>query len=98
MKYQIIGEFHTHPEGDISLSDEDKAFIKSSDYQLEIVVAIEKNDSNNSWSYGEGVLSGSIEKYFISIAGWKVDRAKITKQTIRCPYAVGFDFSEPIEP
>ncbi len=97
MKYQIIGEFHTHPEGDIELSEEDKKVIRSSDYELEIVVAIEKTNSSCPWDYEKGVLSGSIDKYLVKIAGWKVGKQRITKQTIRCPYAVGFDFSKPLK-
>lgn len=97
MKFQIIGEFHTHPEGEINLSKEDRDFIRSSDYELEVVVAIEITDSSCPWDYQKGVLSGSIDKYIVKIAGWKVEREKITKQTIRCPYAVGFDFSEPFK-
>lgn len=90
MKYKIIGEFHTHPEGSVKLSKDDKAIIKDSDYELEIVVAIKKKKSTSAWQYKKGILSGSIDKYYIKIGCWRVRRKKITKLSIRCPFAVGF--------
>lgn len=97
MKYRIIGEFHTHPEGGIKLSMDDKEYIRDNNYELEIVVAITKGDGESPWDYAKGVLSGSIDKYFIQIAGWRVYPKKVVKQTLQCPFAVGFDFSKPIE-
>ncbi|MFH1773916.1 MAG: Mov34/MPN/PAD-1 family protein [Methanobacteriota archaeon] len=97
MKYKIIGEFHTHPEGSVSLSKPDKDFIRSSNYQLEVVVAIRLSNETHRWSYKRKILSGSIDKYLIEIAGWKVCDKKIIEQIIRCPFAVGFDYSEPFE-
>ena len=96
MKYRIIGEFHTHPEGTIKLSAADKQFIRERDYQLEVVVAITKSEITNQWDYKNGLLSGSIDKYFIEIGCWTVKNRRVTKLRIRCPFAVGFDFSEPI--
>ncbi|MCK4908428.1 MAG: hypothetical protein KAS70_00885 [Planctomycetes bacterium] len=96
MKYKIIGEFHTHPGGSINLSSADKDDIRSSDYQLEIVVALEKKKKICPWKLKRGVLSGSIEEYFIEIASWRVKGRKIMKQSIRCPFAVGFDYSKPL--
>lgn len=90
LKYNIIGEFHTHPQGNIHLSSADKRFVRSSNYKLEIVVAIDINKKYQSWCLKNNILSGSIDKYFISIAGWKVEKQKVIKQNIRCPYAVGF--------
>lgn len=96
MKYRIIGEFHTHPNGGIRLSNADKKVIRESDYELEIVVAITKDGTNSPWNYGEGVLSGSIDKYYLKLGCWRVREKKITKLSIRCPFAVGFDFNSPI--
>jgi len=96
MKYQIIGEFHTHPDGSIKLSKADKEVMKESNYELEVVVAINRDDLKNSWHYDKGVLSGSIDKYNIEIGCWKVRDKKTTKLSIRCPFAVGFDFVKPI--
>lgn len=95
MKYEIIGEFHTHPDGYAKLSSADKKVIEDSDYELEVVVAIEQNNESTSWHYEKGVLSGSIDKYFLEIACWKVRNKKTRKLTTRCPFAVGFDFSKP---
>ena len=95
MKYKIIGEFHTHPQGNIDLSSEDKKFIRSSNYKLEIVVTIKKKNKNITWGYKNKTLSGSIDKYLMKIAGWRVGNKKIFKQIIRCPFAVGFDYSKP---
>lgn len=95
MKYKIIGEFHTHPEGNIALSPADKEFIRSSDYKLEIVVAIEIANKTHAWNYKNKILSGSIDKYLIKIAGWRVENEKIVPQIIRCPFAVGFDYAKP---
>ena len=95
MKYKIIGEFHTHPEGSVKLSNSDKKLIRSSGYELEIVVVIEINRDQLSWHYEKGELSGSIDKFFTKIACWKITPNKIVKMTIRCPFAVGFDFSKP---
>ncbi len=97
MKYKIIGEFHTHPEGSIKLSQGDKEFIRDRNYELEIVVAIEKDEMNNPWDYENGVLSGSIDKYSIKIGCWRVKERKVNKLSIRCPFAVGFDFVVPIK-
>lgn len=95
MKYKIIGEFHTHPDGVAELSDDDNGVIRSSDYKLEIVVAVNlnnsKNNSKNTWAYKKGFLSGSIDKYELVIAAWKVGRDKMIKQLLTCPFAVGFD-------
>ncbi len=90
MKYKIIGEFHTHPEGSVKLSEADKAVIRNSDYELEIVVAITKGELNNPWQYKKGILSGSIDKYYIEIGCWRVREKTITKLSLRCPFAVGF--------
>ena len=97
MKYKIIGEFHTHPDGSIELSQGDKEFIRDRNYELEVVVAIEKDEMNSPWHYEKGVLSGSIDKYFIEIGCWRVREKKVTKLSIRCPFAVGFDFVNPIK-
>ncbi len=97
MKYKIIGEFHTHPESSVKLSDDDKEYIRSSGYQLEIVVAIQQSEDTYPWDYKKMKLSGSIDKYFIEIAGWRVKDKKIFKQRIRCPFAVGFAYSKPIK-
>jgi len=96
MKYKIIGEFHTHPDASVRLSKADEEIVRKSDYELEVVVAITKADTDSPWHYEKGVLSGSIDKYYIEIACWRVRGRKTTKLSIRCPYAVGFDFSEPI--
>lgn len=96
MKYRIIGEFHTHPDGSFELSDGDIEFIRDRDYQLEIIVAISRDESTSSWHYDEGVLSGSIDKYFIEMGCWRVKEEKVNKLSIRCPFAVGFDFNKPL--
>ncbi len=59
MKYRIVGEFHTHPEGDIGLSEEDKDYVRSNNYQLEIVAAVDRTDSSYPWDYKKGELSGN---------------------------------------
>lgn len=92
MKYRIIGEFHTHPDGDIRLSESDKEVIRGSDYELEIVVAITKNGTDNPWNYAKKVLSGSIDKYYLELGCWRVREKRITQLNIRCPFAVGFGF------
>lgn len=97
MKYKIIGEFHTHPEAGVELTPEDKEFIRSSNYKLEIVVAIELSNERHTWGYKEKILSGSIDKYLIKIAGWRVENQKVVKQITRCPYAVGFDYLKPFD-
>jgi len=97
MKYRIVGEFHTHPEGGIGLSEEDKDYMRSNNYQLEIVAAVDRTNSSYPWDYKKGELSGSIDKYLITLAGCEVQKRKVIKQTIRCPYAVGFDFSKPFQ-
>jgi len=96
MKYRIIGEFHTHPEGGVNLSIADKEVIRDSDYNLEIVVAITKRQISIPWNYEKGILSGSIDKYYIKIGCWKVGEKTVAKLSIRCPFAVGFDFSKPL--
>lgn len=93
LKYEIVGEFHTHPDGIAELSRADRKVIRSSGHQLEIVIAISKNDSDSPWHYEKGVLSGSIDKYELEIACWKVKDKRTTKLTVQCPYAVGFDFT-----
>ena len=90
MKYRIIGEFHTHPDGSIRLSKDDKKVIRESDYELEIVVAIKKDGKDRPWNYVKGVLSGSIDKYYLELGCWRVREKKVTKLSIRCPFAVGF--------
>ena len=95
MRYRIIGEFHTHPDGSIKLSGHDKRVIKSSGYELEIVVAINKEGLSQPWDYRDGVLSGSIDKYDIEIACWRVRSRRAIKLTLRCPFATGFDFLKP---
>jgi proteasome lid subunit RPN8/RPN11 len=97
MRYKIIGEFHTHSDGSTNLSEGDIDYIRSRGYNLEIVIAIRKDDLNNPWSYEKGVLSGSIDKYFIEICCWRVERNKTVKLKLRCPFAVGFDFVPPIK-
>ena len=97
MKYSIIGEFHTHPDGSVKLSEADKNVIRTNGYELEIVVSISKDDNASPWHYEKGVLSGSIDKYYIEIGCWKVKDKKTTKLSIRCPFAVGFDFVPPIK-
>ncbi|MFA7420738.1 MAG: hypothetical protein WCZ90_13720 [Melioribacteraceae bacterium] len=97
MKYRIIGEFHTHPEGNIELSESDKEFIRDRNYNLEIVVSIRKDECKSPWHYEKGVLSGSIDKYFIEIGCWRVKEQRVSKLTIRCPFAVGFDFVPPLK-
>ena len=96
MRYKIIGEFHTHPDGDIRLSDEDKNVARESIHELEVVVAIKKEVVHRKWHYEKGNLSGSIDKYFIEIGCWKVQEKKVTKLSIRCPFAVGFDSAKPL--
>jgi hypothetical protein len=96
MKYKIIGEFHTHPDDCTDLSEADEDFIRSSKYQLEIVVAIRQSNETRPWGYKGGILSGSIDKYLIEIAGWRVGDRRTVKQKLRCPFAVGFDYSEPL--
>ncbi len=96
MKCKIIGEFHTHPHGDVALSHSDKKAIRTGGYELEIVVAIKKTVVARRWHYERGILSGTIDKYDIEIASWRLGGARQTKLSIRCPFAVGFDVSEPI--
>lgn len=91
-KYKIVGEFHTHPDGSINLSQDDKEIIKESNYELEIVVAINRDAHKSPWHYDKKVLSGTIDKYRIEIGCWKVKDKKTTQLIIRCPFAVGFDY------
>jgi len=90
-KYDIIGEYHTHPNGTTQLSNADKEFIKTSGYNLEIVISITKdgNTKIDNWRYKNNTLLGNIDKYNIQIAGWQVTNV-LVKHIIRCPYAVGF--------
>ena len=37
MKYEIIGEFHTHPRGEAKLSKNDKEYIRENNYKIELV-------------------------------------------------------------
>lgn len=96
MKYRIIGEFHTHPEGSYKLSKGDIEFIRERNYQLEIVVTISKDSLKHPWDYKKGVLSGSIDKYDLEIACWRVNKKNVSRLSVRCPFAVGFDFSKPL--
>ncbi|MGD0650847.1 MAG: hypothetical protein ABSA97_06880 [Verrucomicrobiia bacterium] len=98
MKYKIIGEFHTHPDASPRLSNGDKNWIRRNGYELEIVVAIRKRkeEKRSHWRYKNKLLSGSIDRYFIEIACWRVQDDKVAKLRIRCPFAVGFGFSKPI--
>lgn len=89
MKYRIVGEFHTHPDGSINLSEADKKVVRESDYKLEIVVAITKDNMNSRWRCEKRVLSGSIDKYYIEIGCWRVRKKGVIKLNIRCPFAVG---------
>jgi len=98
VQLQELGYFHSHPQwgkirGKPQLSNQDKEYINEGD--LEIVVAINDAERSVSWRQSKNLLSGTIGKYHIAMAGYykrKRDN-RIMQYRLLCPYAIGFDYT-----
>jgi len=95
----MIGEYHSHPDGELKLSENDKESMM--DGAIEILVTLWKKKKNQKWAVStEGgylnwkYLYGTIGDYYLQIAAFYKPKNGTPKQVkITCPYAVGFDSS-----
>ena len=93
-----LGYFHSHPQwgkirGMAKLSDPDKDYMDEG--EMEIVVGINTTKRKTPWQESKRRLSGTIGKYYITIAGFykRKKDSRILQYRILCPYAVGFDYA-----
>jgi proteasome lid subunit RPN8/RPN11 len=95
LKYQFIGEYHSHPEGVPSPSEDDVKYIFREEYPIEIIMSIREDKEFKPWTIKKNILSGSLSRYFIEMASFQLvgkDRHKRIKVlNIECPYALGFE-------
>jgi proteasome lid subunit RPN8/RPN11 len=88
----VIGDFHSHPQHEIALSEEDITSMKPD--KVYIVVEIRDKAKDKYWSYNEdGSLSGTTDNWFIKLAAHTLDpeTGKPRIADVLCPFAIGFD-------
>lgn len=93
--FEVIGDFHSHPEvaidkaSSIKLSERDKKSMLPNN--LGIVIAIDKDLRKLEWKHlPKGSLKGSVFPYTLKIATWlktKEKQYEIVKNI--CPFALG---------
>lgn len=98
-----IGNFHSHPRTDPTLSSIDKKNMDVGD--VEIVVAVSKKARTTPWRYDRKVLSGVFGDFRFHIVAYSCFRSRRHAKTFRkiellCPFALGigskyFDVTVP---
>jgi len=103
LKYQFIGEYHSHPEGVPQPSEDDIKYIIREQYPIEIIMSIREDKEFKPWTIRRNILSGSLYRYFIEMASFQlVGKGKnqnVKILNIECPYALGFEaVKNPLAP
>ncbi len=95
LKYQFVGEYHSHPEGVPHPSEDDIKYIIREQYPIEIIMSIREDKEFKPWTIRRNILSGSLDRYFIEMASFQlVGKGKnqnVKILNIECPYALGFE-------
>ncbi len=95
LKYQFVGEYHSHPEGVPQPSEDDIKYIIREQYPIEIIMSIREDKEFKPWTIRRNILSGSLDHYFIEMASFQlVGKGKnqnVKILNIECPYALGFE-------
>jgi proteasome lid subunit RPN8/RPN11 len=97
---ELVGDFHSHParrnhRTNIIPSEWDLASMEADNIYL--ILLVRKRAKEQRWSYNEdGTISGTLDDYFIKIAGWYLDEGnngyvhKPRTARLRCPFALDF--------
>ncbi|MDI6739325.1 MAG: Mov34/MPN/PAD-1 family protein [Candidatus Edwardsbacteria bacterium] len=91
----LVGDFHSHPQHEVTLSDEDISTMEQG--RVYITIEIKDKAKDKYWSYNEdGTISGTTNSWFIKIAAFSLDpeTKKPKMADVLCPFAIGFDIKE----
>jgi|SRR3989344_3382146 len=88
---QVIGDFHSHPQGPDKLSATDVSDLFHGKTVLTLLMSLYKKKSCEKWTNGDDdlALSGSIGgRYFVRMIPYEVDhkRGILRRIKISCPY------------
>ena len=87
---QVIGDFHSHPEGPDKLSPTDKSDLFKHLTTLTCLVSIYKTKKCEKWKFcDDKSVCGTIgSKYFVRIIAYEVDQKKkeLSRIKVVCPY------------
>ncbi len=88
----IVGDFHSHPQHNTALSEDDLYGMRPD--HVYVVIEIKDKAKDKYWSYNEdGTLSGTTDNWFIKIAAYYIDPEtnKHRMADVLCPFAIGFN-------
>ena len=87
---QVIGDFHSHPEGPDKLSPTDKSDLFKHLTTLTCLVSIYKTKKCEKWKFcDDKSVCGTIgSKYFVRIIAYEIDQKKkeLSRIKVVCPY------------
>jgi len=91
MKYQFIGDYHSHIDWPDHLSDEDKREMKEQDIPISLLLLVKDTNRKRKWRFlpGDQSLTGTVaNRYFVKLYAFEYDplTRRIRKLRVRCPY------------
>lgn len=91
MKYQFIGDYHSHIDWPDHLSNEDKREMKEQDIPISLLLLVKDTSRRAKWRYLESdcSLTGTVaDRYFIKLYAFEYDpmQKRIRKLRVKCPF------------
>jgi len=83
--YPLVGMFHSHPNADARLSNEDRRDFLDGGYRVELVVSVRKNRSERPWVLSNSKLSGTVAGYRFELVGYVRSGRRILKAELYSP-------------
>jgi proteasome lid subunit RPN8/RPN11 len=91
-KVHPIGDFHSHPDTNVSPSDDDKEQMYPT--EVYIIIGCSQKTREVPWNYNrDGTLSGTTQEHIIKIRAYyptDLERGLIRYAPILCPFALGY--------
>ena len=91
MRYQFIGDYHSHIDWPDHLSSEDKREMREQDIPISLLLLVKDARRRSKWHYLESdrSLTGTVaDRYFVKLYAFEYDPelGRIRKLRVRCPF------------
>jgi proteasome lid subunit RPN8/RPN11 len=90
MRYQFIGDYHSHIDWPSHLSNEDKREMREQDIPLSLLLLVKDARRRSKWRFlaSDQSLTGTVaDRYFVKLYAFEYDsdQGRIRKLRVKCP-------------
>jgi proteasome lid subunit RPN8/RPN11 len=91
LKYQFIGDYHSHIDWPSHLSNEDKREMREEEIPLSLLLLVKDASRRSKWRFlaSDQSLTGTVaDRYFVKLWAFEYDpeEGRIRKLRVRCPF------------